>query len=218
MTSNLTRGGLVAAKLINLVTNEEVKFMFNPYEYAIAKQNQWEKKPIVGQNLPAVTFQQGGAQTLSLTLHFDTQKDGTDVRGHTDQLWKLMMLDTSSENSRSGKSSPPPVAFSWGRLYFKAIITSMTQKFTLFDADGTPLRCEVSVSLEQYLDASEFQAQTTDAGGTTRPSNQIVRSGDRMDTISNDSTGDPNYRPVAEQNNVDDPMRVRNGTNIRTGG
>jgi hypothetical protein len=218
MTRNLTRGGLVAAKIVNLATREEVRFMFNPFEYTISKQNSWEKKSVMGQNIPQVVFQQGGAQTLSLTLHFDSLPQGTDVRRFTDPLWKMMMVNEQAENPRSGKSSPPAVAFEWGRLYFKSIITSMSQKFTLFNPDGTPVRCSVDVSLEQIIDENNFQPQVAgQSGGQTAPRSTTVIQGDRMDHIATSSSGSPdNWRSIAETNNIDDPLRIRPGQDLKT--
>ncbi len=217
MTLNLTRGGLQPAKIINLKTNQEVKFMFNPYEYTLSKQNTWEKKPVTGQNLPQVVFQQGGAQTLSLTLHFDTLAEGNDVRYYTDPLWKMMMIDTSSVNAKSGKAAPPPVAFSWGALYFKAIITSMSQKFTLFDPTGVPLRCTVDISLEQYLEVDEPAPQLTNTEAVEQqPRTVTVTEGERIDNMSAQGTGDSsNYRAVAEKNNVDNPQKLKPGQTLK---
>src|SRR5215475_8794261 len=162
MTLNVTKGGLAPATITNLITNDVVKFMFNPFEYTISKQNTWQDKPVIGQNLPMVTFQQGGAETLSLTLHFDNQASGGDVRSFTQPLWKMMMIDESSKNSETGKGEPPPVMFEWGKLHFKAVITSMSQKFLLFNDKGVPLRCTVEVSLRQYLDDADIAPQTAD--------------------------------------------------------
>lgn len=217
MSLNLTRGGLSPAKIVNLATNEEVKFMFNPYEYTLSKSNAWEKKPVIGQNLPQVVFQQGGAQSLSLTLHFDSINGVQDVRGYTDPLWKMMMIDSSSINAKSGKAAPPPVAFQWGRLYFKAIITSMSQKFTLFDPNGVPLRCEVSVTLEQFLDIEQPPAQVPQqpTGQNSARSTSAVQ-GDRLDNVASSGTGDAgNMRNVAEKNNIDNPMKLKPGQQIK---
>ena len=90
MTTNLTRGGLTPATITNTITNEVVKFMFNPYEYTISKSNTWQDKPVSGLNLPMVTFQQGGAQTLSLTLHFDSQAAKADVRGFSPMIREVL--------------------------------------------------------------------------------------------------------------------------------
>lgn len=216
-TGPTTRGGLVPGKLTNLVTNTAVNFMFNPEAYSLSKSNEWEKKVVTGQNLPRVIFKQGGAQSLTLKLHFDSQHQGYDVRSHTDPLWKMMMIDNSTENSSSGKGTPPPVAFEWGGVYFKAIITTMSQNFTLFDSKGTPLRCEVNITLEQFLDIQP-QPQTQGASSTTAPQSETVTEGDRLDHVASRSTGDAsNYRSVAEANNIDNPQALRNGQKLNVG-
>lgn len=216
MVSNVTRGGLVPAKITNLISNQEVKCLFNPEQYTITKTNTWEKKNVIGQNLPNVSFSQGGAQSLKLKLIFDSLEAGTDVRAYTDPLWNMMMIDSSTENAQSGKGTPPPVAFEWGGLYFKAIITTMSQRYTLFSEAGVPLRCEVDVTLEQFLDIVPAE-QTGSSGGGSAPGGDTVRQGDRIDHVASRSTGDPNnQRAVAEQNNIDDPSRIPNGTTLST--
>ncbi len=239
--SSLTRGGLVPAKIINLATNEEVPFMFNPNEYSMSKQNTYEKKNVIGQNTPAITFQQGGAISMSLKLYFDTSMSASDVRSHSNKLLKMMMIDTSSESTTTGKGSPPVVAFSWGRVYFKAFITSMTQKFTLFKPDGTPLRCVVDISLEQSADDAALTAAVQGATGSSSTSTssssngsggsggggnssgsgntssngsrtETATQGDRIDHVADRGTGDAsNYRDVADKNNVDNPLKVNKG-------
>lgn len=216
MVSNVTRGGLVPAKITNLISNQEVKCLFNPEQYTITKTNTWEKKNVIGQNLPNVSFSQGGAQSLKLKLIFDSLEAGSDVRAYTDPLWNMMMIDSSTENSQSGKGTPPPVAFEWGGLYFKAIITTMSQRYTLFSEAGVPLRCEVDVTLEQFLDIVPAD-QPGSTGGGSAPGGDTVRQGDRIDHVASRSTGDPsNQRAVAEQNNIDDPSRIPNGTTLST--
>jgi hypothetical protein len=165
---NLTKGGLAPATLTNLDTNEVVNFMFNPFEYTLSKSNTWQDKPVTGQNLPYVNFQQGGAITLKLTLHFDSQAAGSDVRTYTDKLWKMVLVNESKVDAKTGKGQPPPVVFDWGKLHFKAIITSLSQKFTLFTETGIPLRCTVDIDLRQYLD-EPGETGTAQAGGSTKP-------------------------------------------------
>lgn len=214
MTQNLTRGGLAAAKMINLSDNSEVLCMFNPFEYSITKQNSWEEAAEISRNAPRMTFKRGGAMTLTLTLYFDTLADGTDVRQTTNKLWKMMMTDSSKEHAASGKSSPPEVAFSWGRLYFKAIITNMTQKFTLFTPEGTPVRANVTVTLVQMFPEDEFPEQAGNAITTPAAQAITVTQGDRIDNIAA-QTGDPsNYRALAEQNNIDNPLTIIPGQQL----
>jgi hypothetical protein len=217
MTMNLTRGGLTPATITNLKTQEAVRFMFNPYEFTISKSNTWQPKPVVGQNVPFVTFQQGSAQTLSLTLHFDSLAQNQDVRAHTAPLWKMMLIDEQSVNTQTGKGEPPPVAFAWGPLYFKAVITSMSEKFTLFSAAGVPLRCTIQISLQQYVDETQPAPQMPQAGAGADVSTSItLTQADRLDQVAANSSGSSsNYRQVAEANNIDNPLRVPSGTQVR---
>lgn len=211
----LTRGGLQPAKITNLITNDEVKCMFNPFEYTLTKSNQWEKKPVKGKNVPNVSFKQGGSQVLKLTIHFDTMADGSDVRTHTDKLWKMMLIDDSTRNAQSNKSTPPDVAFEWGRLYFKAVITQMSQKFTLFDENGTPLRCQVDVTLEQMIDVDDYPPQGAAAPPPSPAKPRTMIQGDRPDNVAASDGGDAgDMRQMMENNNIDDPLALRPGQTL----
>lgn len=216
MSLDVTRGGLAPARIINLTTKEEVKFMFNPFEYTIKKTNTWEKEDGKGRNVPKMNFQKGGAQTLTLTLYFDSRVTGQDVRGYTSPLWKMMMVEQQRKNNTTGKSSPPVVAFDWGKLYFKSVITSLSQKFTLFDEKGVPLRCQVDITLEQFVDEGEFDAQIPGQapGQGAAPTTTVVE-GQRLDHVAAQD-GNPNaHRQIAEQNNINDPQNVPPGTRLR---
>lgn len=218
MALNTTRGGLQPASIVNLNTGEEVRCMFNPFEYTLSKANSWEKRPVKGKNVPEVTFRQGGSQTLQLTLHFDTLADGADVRDFTDPLWKMMMVDQQTENPRSGKSTPPQVAFRWGKLNFQAVIINLNQRFTLFLDDGTPVRCQVDITLEQLIDVDDYAPQQPSLTGGPGWIEQIITAvaGDRLDTIAAAATGAAEgWRAIAEANNIDNPLNVRPGQTFR---
>jgi hypothetical protein len=209
---NLTKGGLSPATLTNLDTNEVVNFMFNPFEYTLSKSNTWQDKPVTGQNVPYINFQQGGAIKLKLILHFDSQATGKDVRTFTDKLWKMVLINEAKVDAKTGKGQPPAVVFDWGKLHFKAIITSLSQHFTLFTETGIPLRCTVDVDLQQYLD-EPGEMGTAQAGGTSpakAPTTAVQ--GQRLDNM----TKNPNdQRKVAEKNNINNPLKVPTGTKLK---
>ena len=209
---NLTKGGLAPATLTNLDTNEVVNFMFNPFEYTLTKRNTWQDKPVTGQNVPYVNFQQGGAITLKLILHFDSQTTGKDVRTFTDKLWKMVLINESKVDAKTGKGQPPAVVFDWGKLHFKAVITNLTQNFTLFTETGIPLRCSVDVDLQQYVD-EPGEMGTAQAGGTSPASAPVTAvQGQRLDNM----TKNPNdQRKVAEKNNINNPLKVPPGTKLK---
>jgi hypothetical protein len=155
-----------------------------------------------------MVFKQGGVQQLKLQLLFDTFAEQTDVRQHTDLIWKMMAVDDSSENARSGKGAPPLVAFEWGGLHFEAVLTAISQKFVLFLPDGTPVRTTVDITLEQTEVPDDYQPQQPGASPAQTPLVVTPTQGQRMDTIAAQQTGDPaNQRSIAEQNNIDNPRR-----------
>ena len=209
---NLTKGGLAPATLTNMDTNDIVNFMFNPFEYTLSKSNTWQDKAVTGQNLPYVNFQQGGAITLKLTLHFDSQALGTDVRNFTDKLWKMVMINEAKADAKTGKGQPPPVVFDWGKLHFKAIITSLSQKFILFTETGIPLRCTVDIDLRQYLDEPGETGAAQASSSTTTKAPVTATQGQRLDNM----TANPNdQRKVAEKNNINNPLKVPTGTKLK---
>lgn len=209
-----TRGGLVPAALINESTQERVNFMFNPNEYTLTKNNTWERKESKGKNVPSIEFKQGGSQTLKLQLLFDTYAEGTDVRDYTDLIWKMMAVDETKKNSKTGKSSPPHVTFEWGKLYFTAVITTISQKFTLFLPNGTPVRTTVDITLEQHIDEGDYKPQPVNSEAIDTDA-VTTDSSDRADTLAAEQTGDAsNYRGMCEANGIDNPKKIPAGTSM----
>jgi hypothetical protein len=210
-----TRGGLEPAVIVNKDTNDTVRCMFNPHEYTLTKQNRWERGETKGKNVPRLKFSQGGSQTLKLQLFFDTYAEGSDVRTHTDPLWQMMMVNSDKTNPRSNKSEPPPVSFQWGGLVFDAVITNMSQKFTLFFKDGTPARTTVEITLEQLSDDQDFARQNPTSGGGEAPRTRLVKAGERLDLIAYDEYEDATeWRRIAEANTLTHPLRLRPGQRL----
>jgi len=210
-----TKGGLEPATITNMDTSETVRCMFNPHEYTLTKQNRWERGKTKGKNVPKLKFTQGGAQQLKLQIFFDTYADGSDVREHTDSLWQMMMVNTDKTNPRSNKSEPPPVTFQWGGLVFAAVITNMSQKFTLFLKDGTPVRATVDISLEQLADEQDFPRQNPTSGGGDAHKTRIVKAGERIDLIAYEEYDDATqWRRIAAANGLRHPLRLRPGQQL----
>ena len=208
----VTQGGLEPATIINNNTGETVLCMFNPYEYAITKKNEFEKGETKGLNVPRIRFKQGGAQTLKLQLFFDTYDKKMDVRAHTEGLWRMMMVDEDRADQQTGKSQPPIVTFRWGRFEFQAVITSLTQKMTLFLKDGTPVRTTVDIDLQQIADPAAYARQNPTSGGGVAPKTRTVHAGDRLDLIAWEEYGDATrWRLIAEANDITDPLHLPSG-------
>jgi hypothetical protein len=214
-----TRGNLVAARIFEVDDSGEEKgggvtvdCMFNPFEYTVTKQNTFEDKSRNNSNVPQVEFKKAGAQTLKLTLVFDTYEAEEDVTLTTNKLWKLMEPKTRENASSNAKTPPPDVAFEWGVFRFVSVITQMSQKFTLFKEDGTPVRAKVDVTFTQHRDTEDYPNQNPTSGGGEIEQVHRVIAGERLDAIAFDVYGDATrWRLIAERNGIRDPLAVKPG-------
>lgn len=208
---------LQKACITNLETNERIECLFNPTEYTVAKTNQWETVIQMGEDVPAPVFLSGGPRTLTMSLFFDTYSEaGKDVREYTDKLAKLMKVDPQLRNEDNDKSRPPTCMFTWGRVFqFVAVITNMTQRFTLFRDDGTPVRATVDVTFQQVKPEDRHAAQNPTTAGRPGQRTRLVRPGDRLDWIAYEEYRDPTlWRLIAEANGLDDPMQLTPGQRL----
>ena len=196
---------------------------FNPKEYTIAKANQWEVKPVTGVALPTAQYGGGQPRKLSLQLLFDsTDSDSLDVSDVTAKLFKMMEAQASL-GSGKGKNSgrPPMVTFVWGStVTFKAVADNLSVQYTLFRADGTPVRAQAQLSLiqaDKAMDKSSGKGKSKPQNPTTRAQpglgSHTVRDGDSLASIAFAHYRDPRrWRAIAEANGIDDPLRLKRGT------
>ncbi|HUF39604.1 MAG TPA: LysM peptidoglycan-binding domain-containing protein [Anaerolineales bacterium] len=214
-----TRGNLVAARIFEVDDSGEEKSggvsvdcMFNPFEYTVTKQNTFEDKTRNNSNVPQVEFKKAGSQTLKLALVFDTFEAGENVTLTTNQLWKFMEPKTRENSSSNAKTPPPDVAFEWGVFRFVSVITQMSQKFTMFQEDGTPVRAKVDVTFTQHRDTEDYPNQNPTSGGGEIEQVRTVIAGERLDSIAYDVYGDATrWRQIADRNGIRDPLAIKPG-------
>ena len=137
---------------------------------------------------------------LAMQLFFDTYEQQTDVRNHTNKIIGLLDLDPELH-------APPVCLFSWGHLNFVGVLERADQRFTLFLSDGTPVRATIDVSFKEYFEGEPGALQS--ANFTKR---YVVKRADTLSGIAGRYYGDPaKWRPIAEENALDDPFAIRPG-------
>jgi hypothetical protein len=191
-----------------------VKCMFNPKEYSFSKSNTWSAPSANGGNVGEYEFGGGEPAKLTLQLLFDTYESQADVRAeYTDKVWKLMMVDDTVRDHKTGKGRPPKVRFQWGLAWsFEAVITSITQKFTMFKEDGTPVRATLDVSFQQVVDQLYYPKQNPTSGGAGGGRQWTVKDGDTLTSIAYAEYGDSNrWRAIADANRLVHVRRLRPG-------
>jgi hypothetical protein len=194
-----------------------VDCMFNPSEFTVSKTNTYREDAGNRSDVPIFEFSKAGPQVLKLKLIFDTYESQESVSLRTNKLWKMMESKSVPQGDGNRKVPPPDVAFEWGEFRFIAVITAMTQKFTLFKPDGTPVRALVDVTFTQHKDTEDYRHSRTNptSGGGNIERVWRVIAGDRIDTIAHEVYGDASrWRLIAEYNHLDKPLELRAGRQL----
>jgi hypothetical protein len=205
------RPNLQKAKIFRVNdTSKEIIFHFNPTDYSVGRTIKWERQTSGGRDVSRAEFAGGQAQDLNLKLLFDSTATGADVRDSYKELLKMAEVDESSVNTETGKGEPPVCQFQWGNyLSYTGVITKLSQRFTMFKADGKPIRAEVDVTLQEVAQAQQGQNPTT----RSEPRKiWVVHEGQSLDWIAYQEYGDPaHWRHIAEINGLDNPMDLHPG-------
>jgi len=175
--------------------------LFNPTNYSIAKANQIAEAAIPGLEAHILQYVHGNTRTLDMELFFDTYEEGTDVSDATDKIYNLLLIDPSTH-------APPICDIAWGNFTFHGVLDHVSGKFTLFLADGTPVRATLTVTFKEFIDVDQLVRVRPTQSADHRKT-RVVKSADRIDIIASEEYGDPgNWRPIAEANNLDDPEQL----------
>lgn len=227
-----TGSTLAPAKIINLDKPAEfVVCMFNPKEYTLTKQNSWTQGKTSGASAPPLEFGSGQPASLQMQLFFDTYlsaenvDQAEDVKTYTDKIWHMMMVDPSLKEGKKPHSRPPRVQFCWGKtLTFDAVITSITQKFTLFAPNGTPVRATLDVTFQQTKveqpivkvnkpAAKNRPRQNPTSGGSGGERLWTVRQGETLASIAYEHYRDTSmWRYIADTNRLTQVRCLAPGT------
>lgn len=184
-----------------------IQALFNPKEYSVQKSVPWNPQAAAGLDAPDMQFTTGQGETLSLELFFDTYESQSNVRGHTDRLHKLALIDASLHR-------PPLVLATWGRLRFQGVVESISHRFTMFLENGTPVRATVTLSLREARSASE-QNQEAPRESPDHAKLHAVRRGETLQAIAAEEYENPaEWRRIADANGIDDPLRLEPGTKL----
>lgn len=202
------------ATITNTVTNEQLPVLFNPEEYTLQKSNTFAQANVPGLSSPILQFVNGNMRTLDMELFVDTLEAhgsanaaGDDVRNLTDQITGLLDIDPTTH-------APPVLLFTWGSLAFLCVLASVSQRFTLFKPDGTPVRARLNVTFNEYrnaeLEAKEIKRETADY---TKLHTVIM--GETLPGIATRVYGEAAlWRPIALMNRLDHPGDISAGQQL----
>jgi nucleoid-associated protein YgaU len=88
----------------------------------------------------------------------------------------------------------------------------VSQRFTLFDPVGLPLRAELAVSLRGD-DALETLLARIPLESSDKTKIRVLRAGESISSVAGEELGDPGlWREIARASGVDNPFRCPPGT------
>jgi nucleoid-associated protein YgaU len=198
---------LEKASLTNTVSGERIPVQFNPEEYTVQRAVQYAQSAVPGLSAPILQFVAGNLQTLDMELFLDTYEAGSDVREVTRKVTDLMNIDGTTH-------APPTLLFVWGSLSMTCVLARANQRFTMFLADGRPVRATLQVSFNELrnadLEAREIKRETADYSKTRE-----VRDGETLAAIAHAEYGNPAlWRPIALRNGIDRPRALTAGQRL----
>lgn len=201
--------GFQKAKL-SVDGGDTIECAFNPQNYTVSKTNIWTYKPTQSKDMPTPEFGGGMPMTYKLSLLLDSSLDGPDksVKDQANSLMKAM---------HGGGSAPKFIQFSWGSVKLpKGAPVSISIQYALFHPNGEPIRAFVDLELAQAEELSPAGiAQNPTTRGTAGLTQHSVTDGDSLPMIAYRAYGDATrWRPIAEANGIDDPMRLRRGSTL----
>lgn len=188
-----------------------IAFQFNPKEVTIQKAAKWERKTAKGAK-KAGPPEFSGSEPCKLTVEMFFDATGTHDGSVVAAVEKLFSCCVPTEESAGQKKPTPPlVVLHWGKTTsFPAFVTTVSAKYTLFSADGTPIRALCSVALEEMPD-EPWRQNPTSGGLSVRRAHKVIE-GDTLASVAYSEYGDPQlWRPLASYNGIDDPLRVPPG-------
>lgn len=180
--------------------------MYNPEEFTLEQGNSFAEVGIPGRDAPPTQYVRGKLRTLAMELVFDTYEAGVDVRNHTGRIVRLLDKDPVT-------LAPPILLFTMGRFNFQCVLVDVSQKFTMFMRDGTPVRATLTVRFQEYT-RIEIEIQQGFFAGP--PTLHNITSGETISSLAGSYLGNPaDWRAIAEANGIDDPLNIPTGFPLR---
>ena len=204
LTEPSSSGGKKGAGL-----GERIEFSFNPNEFTLARTAEWKAKTSKQTTMPE--FLGSTAATVTLEMFLDASEGG-DVMGRVDKLFSCV---DPHPNTKKDKPSPPFVSFGWGQQIYleRAVMKTVSVKFTRFRIDGAPIRAIATVTLEELKPTNPRQNPTS--GTPEVHTERVLAAGDTLASIAYRDLGSAAlWRIIAEANRIDDPARLKAGRQL----
>lgn len=199
--SNMTIVAYSDNQFSTKVANGTYTLMLNPEKIQWSRSNTFNDETNVGSNAVSLKFGKANIQKLS----FETVIDCTGV---VDPARVVMTTEINSLTQviytyNGSIHQPNFLIVSWGGgITFNCVLSSYNLTYTLFSADGTPLRAKVSFEFSSYLSPT-LAAKAADNQSPDMTHLVKVVAGVNLPQISRQIYGSANYTvPIAKFNQL----------------
>ena len=167
---------------------------------------------VPGLSAPVLQFVRGGGRSLTLELLFDAFET-REIAGRTiDEVGPLTDAVYGLLAPTPETGAPPVCVFGWKDLRFQCVLERVSGRFTMFRADGAPLRATLNVTLREYVDVA-VTVRREGAAGIPRPRTRVVQRGDTLSAIAQQEYGNAGrWRQIAAANGIANPRALEPGT------
>ena len=214
--------------------------LFNPNQLKFSKEVSWELAAVAGQPVLGgyhrLSFHESKPKTLSIELFFDTYEGPpatggggllggiasavTSTMAAFNPLPSISAVDVSTYTNEVASLArvnkelhrPPRCKLQWGGfLLIQGVLTSLTEDFTFFLPNGTPVRATLSCTFTEALDESSLNL-LTELHSADVPRRWIVKRGETLSGIAQAAYNDARrWREIARANHIDNPRRITPG-------
>jgi nucleoid-associated protein YgaU len=190
----------------------QIQALFNPQTLTIAKATMWRRSPKPESDTSTAQFLYGEPATLTIELFFDTYEIRQRVTEYTQAVFALTTIQEHGELHR-----PPLCKLQWGNFNISDmyqcewVLQNLNQQFSLFLADGTPVRATLGCTFRQWR-SDAVEARLLDKQSADVAKTRTVRRGETLSSIAAEVYQDPTrWRPIAEANGLNDPRQLQPG-------
>jgi contractile injection system tube protein/LysM domain-containing protein len=218
--------------------NGTIEALFNPNKLTIARTVQWQQRRGAESGwLSSYSWQdfiESSPETLTVDLFFDTYEshsnklslghlraavlpagalgasaEATSVQPHIAALSKLAEVDQELHR-------PPYCELQWGKFkIFKGVLTHISKDFTMFMADGTPVRATANCSFVEVA-ARSYAVRAHELHSADVAKTRVVRRSETLQSIAAEEYDDPAlWRNIARANGIVNPRALEPGTVLK---
>lgn len=125
---------------------------YNPKEISVNKSVPWTVHGDSKGDIPMLEFSSAQNRKISFDLFFDFYEQNKDVRETVQELTDMTLID---KNAKKDIDKHPPrvmIVFGMGD-WIMGVIESLNIKYTMFNAEGIPVRATCSVGITETHEA-----------------------------------------------------------------